>query len=83
MPREQETLASMKFLLNFTIDWFIDSLTGTNENCSPVSQEMNQIPWSLIVCTMDSQTKICHSDLSCKILCWSMTSQNIKVNMMA
>jgi len=47
MRKEQETLASMKFLLNFIIDWFIDSLAGLSENCSPVSQDMNHIPWSL------------------------------------
>jgi len=37
MPKKQETLVSIKFLLNFTVDRFIDSSAGLIENCSPVS----------------------------------------------
>jgi hypothetical protein len=41
---KKETLVSIKVLLTFTIDTFIDSLASLIENCSPVSQDMNHIP---------------------------------------
>jgi hypothetical protein len=56
MPKEQETLVSIKFLLHFTVDRFIDVLAGLIENCSPVSQDMNHISWSSVICPRDFQT---------------------------
>jgi hypothetical protein len=42
---KKETLVSMKSLLTFAIDRFIDNLANSLiENCSPVSQDVNDIP---------------------------------------